>query len=191
MSKSTFWTKTTFLGLVCNFLTLGNFDGGHFDPHFGSDFSRIFHSKKNLFFTFIYTLVFCTHWRRTWNSSSIDDDQWGTDFKAGVDFFWWSQCLKIIQNVAFLNFGIFDHFWHFEATFVHSKCKDSSLRTQCWNRLFRRFLNTLMHTVRFYQKYCHFWNCASVASSWTFFKCFIHFPKLDIYQKNLVKQNQS
>ena len=108
---------------------------------------QIFHEffTQKIFYTFIYTLVFCTHWRRTWNSSSIDDDQWGTDFKAGVDFFWWSQCLKIIQNVAFqfLNFGIFDHFWHFGATFVHSKCKHCSLRSQCWMRLFRRFSNTV------------------------------------------------
>ena len=37
----------------------------------------------------------------------------------------------------------------------------------------------LPHSVGFYQKYCHFWNCASVASWWTFLSCFIHFLKLD------------
>ena len=48
-----------------------------------------------------------------------------------------------------------------------------------------------VHSVRFYQKYCHFRNCASVASFWTLLSCFIHFPKLDIYQENWVEQNQS
>ena len=32
-----------------------------------------------------------------------------------------------------------DHFWHF----VHSKCKRSSLRSQCWMRLFLWFSNTV------------------------------------------------
>ena len=36
-----------------------------------------------------------------------------------------------------------DHFWHFWWTFVHSKCKRSSLRSQCWMRLFWRFSNTV------------------------------------------------
>ena len=36
-----------------------------------------------------------------------------------------------------------DHFWHFLFTFVHSKCKRSSLRSQCWMRLFLWFSNTL------------------------------------------------
>ena len=36
-----------------------------------------------------------------------------------------------------------DHFWHFLITFVHSKCKHSSLRSQWWMRLFGRFSNTL------------------------------------------------
>ena len=73
-----------------------------------------------------------------------------------------SHCFKITQNVAFAfwHFGIFtnfcpikievsgytvwpqasgfqklakmDHFWHFKLTFVYSKCKRSSLRSQCW-----------------------------------------------------------
>ena len=29
-----------------------------------------------------------------------------------------------------------DHFWHFQLTFVHSKCKRSSLCSQCWNATF-------------------------------------------------------
>ena len=29
-----------------------------------------------------------------------------------------------------------DHFWHFWYTFVHSKCKRSSVRSQCWMRHF-------------------------------------------------------
>ena len=32
-------------------------------------------------------------------------------------------------------------FWHFSLTFVHSKCKLSSLRSQCWMRLFLWFSN--------------------------------------------------
>ena len=37
-----------------------------------------------------------------------------------------------------------DHFWPFWLTFVHSKCKRSSLRSQCWRRLFLRFSNTVL-----------------------------------------------
>ena len=35
------------------------------------------------------------------------------------------------------------HFWHFSLPFVYSICKRSSLRSQCWMRLFGRFLHTL------------------------------------------------
>ena len=79
-----------------------------------------------------------------------------------------SHCLKITQNVVleFLNFGIFqidlsgntvwpqasgfqklakiDHFGILKLTFVHSKCKRSSLRSQCWTRLFLWFSNTVL-----------------------------------------------
>ena len=85
-----------------------------------------------------------------------------------------ARCLKFTQNVPFefLNFGTFhqfcliktdlsgntiwpqasgfqklakmDHFWHFQLTFVHSKCKRSSLRSQCWMRLFLWFSNTVL-----------------------------------------------
>ena len=47
-----------------------------------------------------------------------------------------SQCLKITKNVAFFKFVKMDHFGHFWLAFVHSKCKRSSLRSQCWIRLF-------------------------------------------------------
>ena len=36
-----------------------------------------------------------------------------------------------------------DHFWHFYLSFVYSKCKRSSLRSQCWMRLFLWFSNTV------------------------------------------------
>ena len=35
-------------------------------------------------------------------------------------------------------------FWHFQSTFVHSKCKRSSLRWQCWMRLFLWFSITVL-----------------------------------------------
>ena len=34
-------------------------------------------------------------------------------------------------------------FWHFSSAFVHSKWKRSSLRSQCWMRLFLWFSNTV------------------------------------------------
>ena len=34
-------------------------------------------------------------------------------------------------------------FWHFKWIFGHSKCKRSSLRSQCWMRLFLWFSNTV------------------------------------------------
>ena len=37
-----------------------------------------------------------------------------------------------------------DHFCHFWWIFVHSKCKRSSLRSQCWMRLFGWFSNTVL-----------------------------------------------
>ena len=39
-----------------------------------------------------------------------------------------------------------DHFWQFWWTFLHSKCKRSSLRSQCWMRLFLWF-STTVHCV--------------------------------------------
>ena len=40
-----------------------------------------------------------------------------------------TQCLKTTENVSF-------EFWHFWWTYVYSKCKLCSLRSQCWMRLF-------------------------------------------------------
>ena len=42
-----------------------------------------------------------------------------------------------------------DHFWHFLWTFVHPKCKHSSLRSQCWMRLFVWFSNITYDPKRF------------------------------------------
>ena len=39
-------------------------------------------------------------------------------------------------------------FWHFLWTFVHSKCKCSSLRPQCWMWLFLWFSNTMSCKIR-------------------------------------------
>ena len=44
---------------------------------------------------------------------------------------------------VFKKLAKMDHFWHFFLTFVHSKCKRSSLRSQCWMRLFLWFSNTV------------------------------------------------
>ena len=55
-------------------------------------------------------------------------------------------CLKITQLWHFHHFFVllkltclvtlFDYFWQFWLFFFHSKCKRSSLRSQCWMRLF-------------------------------------------------------
>ena len=50
-------------------------------------------------------------------------------------------------------------FWHFLWTFVHSKCKRSSLRSQCWMRLFLWFSNT----VWVWLGSNHFWRAQSPA----------------------------
>ena len=47
------------------------------------------------------------------------------------------------QASGFQKLAKMDHFWHFELTFVHSKCKRSSLRSQCWMRLFLWISNTV------------------------------------------------
>ena len=39
------------------------------------------------------------------------------------------------QASGFQKLAKMDDFWHFLLTFVHSKCKLSSLRSQCWMRL--------------------------------------------------------
>ena len=47
------------------------------------------------------------------------------------------------QAPGFQKLAKMDHFWHFKITFVHSKCKRSSLRSQCWMRLVLWFSNTI------------------------------------------------
>ena len=65
-----------------------------------------------------------------------------------------TQWLKIIQNVAFQKVAKMDHYWHFYLTFVHSKCKCSSLRSQCWMRLFGQFSNTVFESSSWYSGKC-------------------------------------
>ena len=47
------------------------------------------------------------------------------------------------QASGFPKLAKMDHFWHFQLTFVHSKCKRSSLRSQHWMRLFLWCSNTV------------------------------------------------
>ena len=47
------------------------------------------------------------------------------------------------QASGFQKLAKMDHFWQFELTFVHSKCKRSSLRLQCWMILFLWLSNTV------------------------------------------------
>ena len=48
------------------------------------------------------------------------------------------------QASGFQKLAKMDQFCHFSLTFVHSKCKRSSLRSQCWMRLFLWFSNTVI-----------------------------------------------
>ena len=48
-------------------------------------------------------------------------------------------CLVTLFDSGFQKLAKMDHFWHFWLTFVHSKCKRSSLRSQCWMPLFLWF----------------------------------------------------
>ena len=58
------------------------------------------------------------------------------------------------QDSGFHKVAKIHHFWDFWLAFVHLKCKRSSLRSQCWMRLFLRFSNT-MHQLEhnFYSNY--------------------------------------
>ena len=47
------------------------------------------------------------------------------------------------QTSGFQKVVKIDYFWHFPWTFGQSKCKRSSLRSQCWIRLFMWFSNTV------------------------------------------------
>ena len=44
-----------------------------------------------------------------------------------------------LQGPDFDKLAKIDYFWHFQWTFVRSKCKCSSLRSECWRRLFCDF----------------------------------------------------
>ena len=60
-----------------------------------------------------------------------------------------------LQAVGFSKTRQIDHFWHFWWTFVHSKYKGSSLRSQCWVRLFLRFLGNLNFPALFSTFSCY------------------------------------
>ena len=48
------------------------------------------------------------------------------------------------QASGFQKLAKLGHFWFFKLIFVHSKYKRSSLRSQCWMRLFLWFSNTVL-----------------------------------------------
>ena len=56
--------------------------------------------------------------------------------KRAFEHFEWKKFIKNVKNRPFLELGPF-------LDFVRSKCKCSSLRSQCWMRLFGRFSNTV------------------------------------------------
>ena len=56
------------------------------------------------------------------------------------------------QASGFQKLSKMEDFWHFWLTFVHSKCKRSSLRSQCWMRLFLWFSNTMCHHKKWMQQ---------------------------------------
>ena len=60
--------------------------------------------------------------------------------------------LQIFKNPSKLTI-----FWPFKSTFVHSKCKHSSLRSQCWMRLFLWFSTRV---IDFLQRIVH-WSSKS------------------------------
>ena len=51
------------------------------------------------------------------------------------------------QASGFQKLAKMDYLWHFHSTFVLLKCKRSSLRSQCWMRLFLWFSNTVYSQV--------------------------------------------
>ena len=65
------------------------------------------------------------------------------------------------QASDFQKLAKIDDFGHFYWTFVNSKCKRSSLRSQCWVRLFLWFSNTLF--VAFF-KWVFFYKSGSCTS---------------------------
>ena len=62
------------------------------------------------------------------------------------------------QASGFQKLAKMDHLWHFWWSFVHSKCKRSSLRSQSWMKLFLWFSNTVPSHLRKYANklwWCH------------------------------------
>ena len=60
----------------------------------------------------------------------------------------------MIASFRFSKTRQIDHLSHFWLTFVHWKCKRSSLRSQCWMRLFLWFSNTVLILSFLDQYFC-------------------------------------
>ena len=100
--------------LVTFRLTLGNFDGGHFDPHFGifwwANISHLIHKNFSTLFTLQSSLA--CFYKTSW----IGDDQYWTDFMIcrqvffeEANFFakvlWYGKnILRSINDARFRNF---------------------------------------------------------------------------------------
>ena len=68
----------------------------------------------------------------------------------------------------FPNFSKLNYFWHFWKTFVHLICKRSSLRSQCWMRLFSLIF-----------KHCVHWR-SSQKTDWNF-KALVHYFPIHLW----------
>ena len=71
------------------------------------------------------------------------------------------------QTSGFQKIAQMNHFWHIPLTFVHSKCKRSSLRSQCWMRPLLWFLNTLF--LLFVIFWCLWWPKKLCRLIWGYF----------------------
>ena len=78
--------------------------------------------------------------------------------------------------------------WHFWWTFVHSKSKRSSLRSQCWMRLFQRFSNSVLFCSIFKSHFVE--ACLLILTSnkkwssitgWIQFRISMHNPIMELY----------
>ena len=73
------------------------------------------------------------------------------------------------QTSGFQKLAKTDHFW--KLTFVHPKCKRSSLRSQCWMRLFLWFSNTVcMYVVKRREKS---WGTGKQSKATTWLSCLV------------------
>ena len=84
------------------------------------------------------------------------------------------------QASGFQKLAKTDQFLHFWLTFVHSKCKRSSLLSQCWMRLFLWISNTVCYVVLLEQ---HFYSSRFASCS-----RLIHLPRKATCQ---IKSTQS